>query len=316
MTGAAAPPCPACGGRTAAWRRGAAGEPGLADVALARCRACGTAVTLDPAGAVEGDLHETGAYAPTAPRGARLAAPLLRRFDAQRLALVRAACPPPARLIDAGAGRGRFVARARAVGYDASGLEPSARGVDWARDRYGVELERAGIDDASVPEASVDVVTLWHVLEHVEDPAATLATLRGWLRPGGVLLVGVPNLDSWQARIGGPRWWHLDLPRHRTHFTATGLRVLLRREGFAVAREQHLLLEHNPFGLWQSAVSRLTPTPSWLYHALKRNAPATAAADVVPTAAALPLVPVAAAVEAAAGLCRHGGTIAVVARRT
>ncbi len=312
----ATPACPACGARVAPWRDVPSGEPGVAPTAVGRCLACGTGVTLGVTGGPDEaqDFHETGAYAPIAPRGAALAAPLLRAFDRQRLGIVRAACPPPATLVDAGAGRGRFVAHARAAGYDATGVEPTARGVEMARSRYGVELLRAGIEDAPVAPGTVDVVTLWHVLEHVADPAATLAVLRSWLRPGAVLLVGVPNLASWQARIGGPRWWHLDLPRHRTHFTAAGLRVLLRRSGFDVGREQHLLLEHNPFGLWQSAVSRVTPTPSWLYYALKRVAPLRAA-DALPTVAALPLLPVAAGVEAAAGLARRGGTVAVVARR-
>jgi hypothetical protein len=76
-----------------------------------------------------------------------------------------------------------------------------------------------------------------------------------------------------------------------------------------------VLLEHNPFGMWQSLVSRVTPTPSWLYLALKRAAPARAA-DVVPTLLALPVVPLAAVAELAAGLARHGGTVALVARRT
>ena len=129
-----------------------------------------------------------------------------------------------------------------------------------------------------------------------------------------MLLLGVPNLGSLQARIGGPRWYHLDVPRHRVHFTVAGARALLARSGFAVQSEHHLLLEHNPFGLWQSAVSRVTPTPSWLYNALKRNvAPPLRAGDALPTALALPLVPVAVAVEAAAGLAYRGGTIALLA---
>ncbi|PTL58653.1 class I SAM-dependent methyltransferase [Paraconexibacter algicola] len=304
--------CPACGARVAPWRDVPSGEPGVAPLPVGRCAACGTGVTL-AAPAAQEDFHESGAYAPVAPRGAALAAPLLARFDRQRLRLLARACPAPARVVDAGAGRGRFVAAARAAGYDATGVEPTARGVDMAASRYGVALVRAAIEDAPVPAASVDAVSLWHVLEHVDDPAATLRTLRSWLRPGGVLLLGVPNLASWQARIGGDRWWHLDLPRHRTHFTTTGLRALLRREGFTVEHEQHLLLEHNPFGLWQSAVSRVTPTPSWLYYALKRVAPLRAA-DALPTVAAMPLLPVAAGVEAAAGLARRGGTVAVLAR--
>src|SRR3954454_15308022 len=73
--------CPACGGPLAPWRSVPAAEPPHAPIALRRCAACGTAVTDAPAGG-----HESGAYAPGAPRGSRLAAPLLAAFDRQRLA--------------------------------------------------------------------------------------------------------------------------------------------------------------------------------------------------------------------------------------
>ena len=238
-----------------------ASEPALREtVLLVRCAACGSAATVG----VAADLHASGAYQPGAPRGAALAAPLLRAFDRGRLALLRAALPPPARLLDAGAGRGRFVAAARAAGYDACGIEPSPRA-------SAAHVEPVAIEDAPFAAGSFDAVTLWHVAEHLDDPGAALARIGRWLRPGGVLLLGVPNLGSLQARIGGPRWYHLDVPRHRVHFTVAGARALLARSGFAVESEHHLLLEHNPFGLWQSAVSRVTPTPSWLYNALKRN---------------------------------------------
>ena len=266
---------------------------------LERCPACGTATTRGtaPAGA-----HQSGAYAACAPRGAGLAAPLLGAFDRRRLRLLG---EPRGRLLDVGAGRGRFVASARAAGWDASGLEPFPRGA-------APFVDAIALEDATYEE--LDAITLWHVLEHLDDPAAALARLRGWLRPGGTLVVGVPNLDSLQARLGGPRWFHLDLPRHRTHFTARGLHAALSRAGFEPARTVHLLAEHNPFGMWQSLVNRLTPTPSWLYHALKRNAPLRPA-DLAVTLAALPLLPAAAALEALAGAIRRGGTVAVVAQR-
>jgi SAM-dependent methyltransferase len=211
--------------------------------------------------------------------------------------------PPHGRLLDAGAGRGRFVLAARAAGWEADGLEPSPRGAD-------VDLQRATIEEADVAPGSLAAVDLWHVLEHVEDPEAALRRIHGWLEPGGTLLVGAPNLDSLQARLGGGRWYHLDLPRHRTHFTARGLAALLLRTGFEPTRTHHVLAEHNPFGLWQSLVSRVTPTPSWLYLALKRAAPVRAA-DLLPTLLALPLVPFAALAELVAGLARRGGTIAI-----
>ena len=238
---------------------------------------------------------------------------MLELFDRQRLRMLRPYLRPGARLLDVGAGRGRFVASARGAGYCARGIEPSPRGVEAAL-RDGVGLHRAGWEDAEVEPESLDAVIFWHVLEHLDDPAAAAARAATWLRPGGVLLAGVPNLDSWQARIGGDRWYHLDVPRHRMHFTPRGLDALLRRAGLQPQRTHHLLAEHNPFGMWQSAVSRLTETPSWLYHALKRNAPVWSR-DAAITAAAVPLAPVAAIAELAAGLWRRGGTIAVVARR-
>jgi SAM-dependent methyltransferase len=250
---------------------------------------CGTAVTSAPAPA------DPRGYGTDRPRLAGPARPLLAAFDRARLRLLRRVAPPPGRLLDAGAGRGRFVAAARAAGYDATGLEPSPGAVAAAL-------------------GSLDALVLWHVLEHVEDPRATLERGAQWVRPGGAVLVGVPNLASLQARLGGERWFHLDLPRHRTHFTPAGLRAVLEATGFQPVAERHVLAEHNPFGMWQSLVSRATRTPAWLFRALQRDA-ALRSRDAVVTLALLPLAPLAALLELAAGAARRGGTIAVVARR-
>jgi SAM-dependent methyltransferase len=287
---------------------------------LWRCGDCGTAVTAgEPV-----DLHDSGAFRPGAPRLHGLAAPLLRTFDAQRLALlgqvVRVGGPgvpgpgvPRARVLDVGAGQGRFVAAARAAGYDALGVEPSQRGIDRAA-ALGVSLIRAGVDDAAIPAGSLDTVVLWHVLEHLERPGDALERIAEWLTPGGGLLLGVPNLDSWQARLSGDRWYHLDVPRHRTHFTASGASALLARSGFEIVAVHHRLLEHNPFGMWQSVVNRATAHPSYLYNLLKRNAPLRSW-DLAITVGALGLAPAAVLAELIAGFARHGGTIAILARR-
>jgi SAM-dependent methyltransferase len=248
------------------------------------------------------------------PRGRRAAAPVLAAFDRARLRLLRRPVPPPARLIDAGAGRGRFVAAARRAGYDATGFEPDpARAAAAAA--YEVELPVDTVETAEVEPGSVDAVTLWHVLEHTDDPDLAIARIATWLRPGGALLVGVPNLDSLQSRLGGARWYHLELPAHRTHFTPAGLDALLRRHGLEPVRTKHVMAEHNPFGMWQSLVNRVTRRPSYLFRLLRREAPLDAR-DLAVTILALPLLPVAAALELAAGLARRGGTIAVLARRS
>jgi SAM-dependent methyltransferase len=305
-------PCPACGGALVAWRTVPGSDPALpGDYELARCVRCASAVTLAPAPA---QAHEAGAYGGGAPRGSSLVAPLLRSFARRRLALLEGARGgAPGRLLDVGAGRGRFVAEAREAGWQACGIEPSQRGVAGAR-ALGIELQRGAIADADVLAGSFDAATLWHVLEHLDEPGPALVRIAGWLRPGGLLLVGVPNLGSVQARVGGAAWYHFDVPRHRTHFTVAGLHALLRANGLEPVTTRHVLAEHNPFGLWQSLVSRATRTPSWLYHALKHNAPLRSR-DALVTAAALSLAPLAVLAEAAFGLLRRGGTVAVVARR-
>jgi predicted SAM-dependent methyltransferase len=206
------------------------------------------------------------------------------------------------------------VATACAAGYEAQGIEPSARGVE-AASAIGVPLRHATIDQASIGAESLDAVTLWHVLEHLDHPAEALARIADWIRPGGALLVGVPNLASVQARLGGERWYHLDVPRHRVHFTVTGLHALLRRSGFEVVGTHHVLAEHNPFGMWQSLMNRVTTTPSYLYNLLKRNAP-IGSPDLLVTALGVPLMPIAALAELMAGAAGRGGTIAVLAART
>jgi SAM-dependent methyltransferase len=286
-------------------------EPKLADVryALRRCVDCGTAVTDGPTA----DLHDSGAFRAGTPRLHVLARPLLARFDAQRLDLLGRLAGPGARVLDAGAGQGRFVAAARRAGYDAQGLEPSRRGIERGAAR-GVPLIPARIEQAAIEHGSLDAVSLWHVLEHLASPAAALARIAAWLAPGGGLLLGVPNLGSWQAHLGAARWFHLDVPRHRTHFTVAGVTSLLGRAGFAPVAIHHRLLEHNPYGMWQTAVNLATERPSYLYNLLKRNAPASAG-DLAITVGALALAPVAMLAELLAGLAGRGGTIAVLARR-
>lgn len=304
--------CPACGGELRDWISVPPSEPALGPerIPLLRCLRCGTAVTT---GTPPPDLHDTGAYRAGAPRLHRWALPVLRAFDAQRLTLLRDLAPPGSSLLDVGAGRGRFVAAAQTAGYQASGIEPSERGVSASR-MIGAPVTQAAVEHAALEPGSLDVATLWHVLEHLDDPGEAVERVARWLRPGGTLLVGVPNLESLQARVGGERWYHLDVPRHRVHFTPAGVSRLLNAHGFTVLRIHHVLLEHNPFGLWQSLVNRATTQPSYLYNLLKRNAD-WRAGDLAVTAAALPLAPLAALLELAAGASRRGGTIAVLAAR-
>ena len=295
--------CPACGSEAAPWLAAPGSEP--ADTSryeIARCRSCGSGITLgtEPAS----DAYSSGIYADRPPRLPRVVG-LLRRV-ALRLplrALRRSGVRPPARVLDAGAGGGLLVAALGAQGYDAEGIDTAPRGEN---------VRRASILEHSAEGR--DAVVMWHVLEHMADPRAVVGRAAGWLRVGGVLLVAVPNLDSLQARIAGREWFHLDLPRHRMHFTPAGLRACMRAAGIEPGRTWHLVPEHNFHGMWFALLTRLGMTPGFPFHALKRNAPLRPR-DLALVALAGPiLLPVAIVLELAACAARRGGTIVMASR--
>ena len=310
--GAALGACPACGAEAlAAWRSVPSGEPlDPRRFGLSRCAACASAATGGPPPRPE--AYETGVYAPGPPRGAAALRALQRLLDAQPARFLRrAGVSPGGRVLDAGAGRGRLVAALGRAGFTATGIEPSARGADSAS-AAGRPVSRASIEEHSA--SGLDAVVLWHVLEHLDEPAQALQRIGEWLRPGGVVLAGVPNLGSVQAAIAGEGWLHLDVPRHRVHLTPRGLEALLARSGFAPDAMEHMVWEHNPAAMWMALLTRAGMTPGFPFHLLKRNVPARPR-DLALLGAGLPLAPVAVALEALAASAGRGGTVAATARR-
>jgi SAM-dependent methyltransferase len=111
------------------------------------------------------------------------------------------------RILDAGAGGGEVVYVLRQKGFDASGLEPDEHYARHAREELNVPVDTGFVQDAAFPEGSFNVITMYHALEHVEDPSRILKTLRTWLVDGGLLVVEVPNIEATCMA-----------PAHRFHF--------------------------------------------------------------------------------------------------
>ncbi len=303
--------CRACGGVLAPWISVPAGEPANPRVfELLRCEDCASAVTAGPPPGPA--VYEQGVYRPGQPRAAALLRGVQRAAATQPVRLLeRAGLAPGARVLDAGAGGGRLVAALAGRGYDAYGIEPSARSRERALEA-GLDVRADALQDHDA--GGLDAVVLWHVLEHLEDPADALERVHGWLRPGGVVLLGVPNPESVQAGVAGPGWLHFDAPRHRVHLTPRGLESLTRSAGFERAATHHMVWEHNPAGMWMAMLTRMGMAPGLPFHLLKRNARARPR-DAALLALGVPLAPVAVAAEALAALAKRGGTVAMTARR-
>lgn len=136
-------------------------------------------------------------------------------------------------LLDVGCGNGRFLAFAQLLGWRVTGIEPDSESAAQARKLTGAPVH-AGFEEAALPPASVDAITLNHVLEHAGDPRAVLAGCRRALRPGGTLTVIVPNWRSAIHRLLGGYWIGLEPARHLVMFDQARLRSLLVESGFTV----------------------------------------------------------------------------------
>ena len=131
------------------------------------------------------------------------------------------------RILDAGAGGGEVVYVLRKLGFAATGIEPDEHYARHARESLGVPVETGFVQDADYPRGSFDVITMYHALEHVEDPSAILARLRGWITDTGSLLVEVPNVEA--VCISPGHRFHF---AHFYNFNRGTLEALGRKAGF------------------------------------------------------------------------------------
>ncbi len=138
------------------------------------------------------------------------------------------------RLLDYGCGSGCFAARMRDRGWTVTGMDFSPHAAEQARKRHGLDVLVGTLPHPKVRPESFDMVTLGAVLEHVHWPQQLIGSAVRVLRPGGVLVVSVPNFDSWGRRTFGANWWPLDIPLHLLHFTPATLCRLLGGYGLEV----------------------------------------------------------------------------------
>ena len=259
MSGAA---CPVCGGATAAPTLSAPdrllGTPGRFGVAV--CATCGTGVTLPPATAQQIAAYYIAGYGPFEARphplvrAASAAIQAWQRWSAHRRPPLDAvAALPPGRGVDVGCGRGDLAAGLIGRGWQMTGVEPSPGACAAARAR-GIEVREGVLATVALETEAFDAAVFQQSLEHVNDPVGDLRRTFAALRPGGLVAVSVPNFGGWQRRRFGGRWFHLDLPRHRVHFTAASLERALREAGFT---DVHTSTSTSTAGLWASLQYRL-----------------------------------------------------------
>ncbi len=188
-------PCNLCGGSTVTTlsQRSRSGRP----LRTVSCRCCGL-VWSDPRPHEARPYYEDeyrlaykGTFEPKAKHVHRAGQVAL-----SRLAKIRPHLRPGMRVLDVGSGGGEFAYLLKTFGHEVRGIEPNRGYAGYAAAQYGLNIWRGFIGDAELPEGGFDLITIWHVLEHTENPKSVLAQLGRALAPDGLLVVEVPNVEA------------------------------------------------------------------------------------------------------------------------
>lgn len=135
-------------------------------------------------------------------------------------------------LLDIGAGTGDFLVTAKASGWQTIGIEPNENAKKLAISK-GISFEN---NIESVENQQFDVITMWHVLEHVPDVEHQIKELKRLLKPNGTIIIAVPNYKSFDAQHYGEYWAAYDVPRHLWHFSKTSIEKLVSRENLKLVK--------------------------------------------------------------------------------
>ena len=147
-----------------------------------------------------------------------------------------------ARLLDIGSGTGYFLNAAKERGYQVTGIEKDSKAREYAITSFGLDVK--GEQSLwTIESESFDVVTLWHVLEHMQNLNEVVAKIKSILKPDGVMILALPNHKSHDAKIFKEYWAAYDVPRHLWHFTTDTVEKLLSRHQFEIIKQKTMPLD-------------------------------------------------------------------------
>ncbi|WP_235938454.1 class I SAM-dependent methyltransferase [Chitinophaga solisilvae] len=145
-------------------------------------------------------------------------------------------------LLDIGCGTGAFLHYMQTSGWTVTGLEPDENARHNAKTLYG--LEPLPIEQLfTLPAGQYDAITMWHVLEHVHELHRYLDHIRTLLKPGGTLLIAVPNYTSPDAEHYGQYWAAYDVPRHLYHFSPSSMEKLLSSHHIRLVKKHPMVFD-------------------------------------------------------------------------
>lgn len=215
---------------------------------LVRCSACGFIFTQDhPDGKKSSKYYESDDYISHNDRATGFSN-VLYRFS-RRIMLRNKKCLiskitglKTGTLLDIGSGTGYFLSEMKNAGWNVRGIEINDKARDFSISNFGLEVLDQGSSDNLEP-GSFNCITLWHVLEHFQDPFSYASGIKKLLKPEGICIVALPNCSSYDAVHYGNYWAAYDVPRHLWHFMPGTFKMFSEKAGFNVTGIRALPLD-------------------------------------------------------------------------
>lgn len=159
------------------------------------------------------------------------------------------------KILDIGCGSGNFLSSFSSKEWESYGVEPNPVGYDLSKEKMKNNIFNKELSDCKFPDNYFDVITMWHVLEHIYDPNEELQEINRILKDDGILILSIPNIKSLGFRIAGKHWFHLDAPRHLCHFDPATISEILRKNGFEILKMNFPFVEY-PLDLYHSIINK------------------------------------------------------------
>ena len=136
-------------------------------------------------------------------------------------------------LMDIGCGTGYFAGKMKQNGWEVLAIEKNPKAREFVKATWGIDVQDTA-QLQKIQEKKIDVITLWHVLEHIEQMNETMKQLHTILKDNGTLVIAVPNSNSYDAKVYKKYWAAYDLPRHLWHFSPNTFNYLAEKHGFEI----------------------------------------------------------------------------------
>jgi SAM-dependent methyltransferase len=220
---------------------------------------------------------------------------------------IKQRCGSQPGVLDFGSGKGKFLSLCKEAGFTTNGVETSEPRADFARKFYDLEIDSSYYSEGKLLGAPFDVISLFHVLEHLSKPKDLFMNLiRDNLGREGLVVVEVPNIDSWQSKWAGKSWLQLDVPRHINHFNPESIISLLESCGLRRVEIGYFSSHVGLLGMLRTCLGWVGYKGD-LIHSLKNN-------KSIPLYILIGLLlPVSIVLEMVASLFHRGGIIRIYA---